>query len=228
MFQSWNQLTFLHWSYEPEIIQRLVPSPLEVDTFDGRAWVALTPFINENVRTPLVPAVPWLSRFPETNVRTYVRAPDGSRGVWFFSLEASRLAAVLAARSAYALPYQWARMRLARRGDTMHYSSSRRWPGPAGAATDVAVEIGRAFEPAELRDLDHFLTARWRLYARFGRGLGFAVVWHVPWPLHSARVVKLHQDLFQAAGLPAPRGEPLVHYSPGVDVRVSAPRLLNC
>jgi uncharacterized protein YqjF (DUF2071 family) len=160
-------------------------------------------------------------------VRTYARAPDGSRGVWFLSLEASRLPAVLGARAAYRLPYYWARMRLSCRSNTVFYRSSRRWPGPLGASTDVAIEIGAPYDAVELRDLDHFLTARWRLFAFFGRRLGYASVWHLPWPLHSARVVKLDQDLFQVAGLPAPQGDPLVHYSPAIDVRVSAPKLLD-
>ena len=228
MFQSWRDVSFLHWSYDAGVVQRLLPPGLEAETWDGRAWVGFIPFLNENLRPAFVPAPPWLSRFPETNVRTYVRAPDGSRGVWFFSLDASRLAAVLAAMAAYRLPYRWARMRLRRDGNRIHYQSRRRWPGPSGARGDVIVEIGDVLPAERLRDFDHFLTARFRLYASIGSKLVFATVEHPPWPLAAARVIELQQDLVAAAGLPAPLGDPVVHYSPGVDVRVGALRRLRC
>lgn len=228
MFQSWKQVSFLHWSYEPAVVQRLLPAALEVETWEGRAWVGLIPFINENLRPPFTPVLPWLSRFAETNVRTYVRAPDGSRGVWFFSLDASRLAAVVAAMVVYRLPYRWARMRLWRDGNQIHYRTRRRWPGPAGARGDAVIEIGDPLPPDGIGDLDRFLTARFRLYARVGTKLAFAPVEHAPWPLAAARVIGLKQDLVAAAGLPAPQGDPVVHYSPGVDVRVGALRVLRC
>ena len=81
LLQDWNQLTFLHWSYDPSIVRRLLPQGLELDTFEGKAWVGLVPFLIERTRPLLVPPVPWLSTFPETNVRTYVRGPGGGTGV---------------------------------------------------------------------------------------------------------------------------------------------------
>jgi uncharacterized protein YqjF (DUF2071 family) len=98
MYQTWNWLAFLHWSYPPEVVQRLLPSRLRVHDLDGRAWVGLTPFVLGDLRTPAAPAPPWFSRFPETNVRTYVVGPDGREGLWFFSLDAARLEPVLVAR----------------------------------------------------------------------------------------------------------------------------------
>ena len=79
--------------------------------------------------------VPWLSRFCETNVRTYVTAPDGSRGVWFLSLDASRLPAVVTARAGYQLPYFWSAMSYHRAGDVVAYRCRRRWPRPAPRPT---------------------------------------------------------------------------------------------
>ncbi len=95
MGHRWDTLAFLHWRYEPEVVQALLPPGLRVEVRDGSAWVALVPFVLEVTR-PDRPPVPWLSRFAETNVRTYVTADDGSTGVWFLSLDAARLAAVLA------------------------------------------------------------------------------------------------------------------------------------
>ncbi|GAA1038709.1 hypothetical protein GCM10009557_55470 [Virgisporangium ochraceum] len=86
MYQSWLDLTFLHWRYPADVVQRLLPPGLTVQEFDGSAWIGLVPFTMSGVRFPGVPALPWMSRFPETNVRTYVTGPDGSQGIWFFSL----------------------------------------------------------------------------------------------------------------------------------------------
>src|SRR5579884_1346566 len=116
MLQSWCWLTFIHWSYPIETIQAKLPDGLTVDAYDGRAWVGLTPFEVRNLRLPFMRAIPWVSSFPETNVRTYVCDAHGNCGVWFFSLDADRLAAVVGARTGYRLPYQWASMKVLRDG----------------------------------------------------------------------------------------------------------------
>jgi uncharacterized protein YqjF (DUF2071 family) len=106
MIHRWEQVTFIHWRFDPEVVQRLLPSGLTVETFDGAAWVGLVPFYMR-VALPKSRSVPWLSRFAETNVRTYVHGADGTSGVWFFSLDAARLGAVVIARKTYRLPYFW-------------------------------------------------------------------------------------------------------------------------
>jgi uncharacterized protein YqjF (DUF2071 family) len=220
---QWNDLTFLHWRYDPEQVQRLLPPGLRVETFDGSAWVAVVPF-RMQVTLPHAPTLPWVSHFPETNLRTYVTGPDGTAGVWFLSLDASRLGAVAVARSTYHLPYFWAHMRIGRVGPVIFYTSQRRWPGPVGARCEVAVEIGGPYLPGEATDLEHWLTARWRLFSATSDGLRHALADHPPWPLCHARVLHLDQDLVMAAGLPEPEGPPLVQWSPGVEVRVGFPR----
>jgi len=109
MYQSWNNISFLHWRYDTGSLQSRLPAGLDIDVFERSAWVSLTPFLLENVRAPFMPALPWLSRFPEMNLRTYVNGPAGP-GIWFFALDADRLAAVLAARSSFGLPYHWSDM----------------------------------------------------------------------------------------------------------------------
>ena len=227
MYQSWDWLTFLHWSYPVEVVRPLIPESLSVDTYDGVAWVGLVPFQVDRLRLPMMRAIPWISSFPETNVRTYVRDANGERGVWFLSLDADRLAAVVGARTGFRLPYQWARMRLTRNGSSVHYTSCRNGlMAVRPAHADIEVEIGDEFAPEELANRDHFLTALFRLYTMFGDKVGYAEVEHDPWPLYHARATRLDQDLIVAAGLPAPDGDPLAHYSPGVDVKVAAPMLL--
>jgi uncharacterized protein YqjF (DUF2071 family) len=226
LLSRWETLTFLHWRYDPEVVQRLLPPGLTVDTFDGSAWVALVPFVL-HWGLPHLSELPWAGHFAETNVRTYVRGADGSAGTYFFSLDASRLGALVVARSSYRLPYFWARMHVDRVGSTISYTSRRRWPGPRNVRCRVDIEIGRRYEPDELGPLDHFLTARWALFSPRPSGLRQARVFHDPWPLHHARVTRLDDELVVAAGLPSPEGPPLVHYSPAVEVRIGRPGRLT-
>jgi uncharacterized protein YqjF (DUF2071 family) len=238
MMHRWDTLTFLHWAFEPDAVARLLPADLTLETFEGKAWVGLIPF-NMLVSLPHTPSVPWASRFCETNVRTYVHDEHGRPGIWFFSLDASRLGAVLAARATFRLPYMWSHMSVRKDGDTITYNCTRRWPGPHGASSQVIIEIGTPFEAAELTPLDHFLTARWRLFSATpnltqGPVPGRNRTWqrladaqHDPWPLQRAKALEVDDELVAAAGLPQPTGDPLVHYSPGVDVRIGRPRRLS-
>ncbi len=219
MRQAWRDLTFLHWRFSPDTVRPLIPPGLELDLWDGAAWVGLVPFAIEDLTLPQAPAVPWLSHFLETNVRTYVTGRTGHRGVWFFSLDAARLAAVLGARIAYALPYFWARMSLERNGNRVHYRSRRIAPDRAGC--DITVETGPPLP--ETSEFELYLTARFRLFAhRRGRVLQ-APIEHKPWPLHHAHPMQLRQNLLSAAGLPDPQGEPIAHFSPRIEVLVGRP-----
>ncbi|MGH8889316.1 MAG: YqjF family protein [Acidothermaceae bacterium] len=219
----WQTLTFLHWAYQPDVVQRLLPPGLTLETFDGKAWVGLVPFFMR-IRVPGIPYLPWISNFCETNVRTYVRDELGQSGVWFFSLDAARFPAVATARLGFRLPYMWSRMTLHHADNTITYATKRRWPRIEGASR-VTVDIGEPYAETELTDRDHFLTARWALFSVAGAHgwHRYARAQHDPWPLHRATVRELDDSLVTSTGLPAPLGNPLVHYSPGVDVRIGMP-----
>jgi uncharacterized protein YqjF (DUF2071 family) len=218
MMHGWRHMTFVHWRYPADVLEALLPGGLTVETCDGTGWVGLLPFRMEGVRPPGLPALPWLSRFPEINVRTYVRGPDGRSGIWFFSLDAARLPAVAGGRIGFGLPYCWSTMAVRRIPGGWAYRCRRHWPGPAHCS--ARVRIGGPLAVSELRPLDHFLTARYRLYSTLAGRLVAADAEHEPWPLHRAELGALEQNLVQAAGLPAPDHEPLVHASPGVTVRI--------
>ncbi len=228
MLQRWTDLSFVHWAYDPDVVRPLVPANLEIDTFDGAAWVGLIPF-RLGIRRPGVPYLPWLSSFPETNLRTYVVGSDGRRGIWFLSLDAARLSAVVAARTTYRLPYMWARADTRRRGNVVRYRGGRRWPGHGSAEYDLTIGIGE--EVRELSELDRFLTARWHLFSPgklqlppTGLDLVGTTVTHPPWPLRAARIAHLEETVLDAAGLPNPTTEPIALFSPGVSTRF-APRV---
>jgi uncharacterized protein YqjF (DUF2071 family) len=225
MIHRWEYLTFLHWRFDPSVVQRLLPEGLTVETFDDAAWVGLVPF-RMWVAPPGLAALPWLGRFAETNVRTYVRDRHGRSGVWFFSLEAARLAAVVTARVAYHLPYFWSAMEVEHDAGRISYRTRRRWPRPgrldAGGA--VVVHPGPRIAASEVSQLEHFLTARWRLFSHAGNGtLRYADAEHPPWALQRVRVETCDDTLVAAVGLPRPDGEPLAHYSRGVEVRIGLP-----
>jgi uncharacterized protein YqjF (DUF2071 family) len=228
MRQRWERLTFLHWPYDPAVVQALLPVGLTADIADGAAWVSLVPFFMR-VTTPgpgQGVGVPWASYFCETNVRTYVRDARGRDGIWFFSLDAARLGAVVTARTAYRLPYYWSAMRLVEKSGVTTYTCRRRWPGGRGGAVTsrVAVRPGAPVAAASLGALDHFLTARFRLFSPVSSGPPrTARAWHLPWELRAVELVDLDDRLVTAAGLPAPVGAPLGQYSDGVDVRIGRP-----
>jgi uncharacterized protein len=219
MRQTWNDVSFLHWRYDPEVVRPLLPPGLKLDTFDGAAWVGLVPFYITDLTLPDAPPVPYLSNFPETYVRTYATDRRGKAGVWFFSLDAGRLPAVVAARAVYALPYYWSRMRVHCKNGVARYRSERH----RAPAVSSAVEV-RIGEPiVEQSELEIFLTMRLRLYAYRAGLLLKADVEHQLWPLQRAIALRVEDSLVQAAGLPAPEGEPLTHYARRVDVRVGLP-----
>lgn len=223
MLQGWYDLASIHWRYDPAVVQALLPPGFRVDTFDGSAWVGVLPFDMRRIRIPHLPPFGPLSTFPETNVRTYLVDPAGRRGVWFCSLDITRLIPALVARVSYRLPYCWAAMTIEQTGDVWRYTSRRRWP-VGDAATTIAVRVGDAIEPGEVTDLEHFLSARWALGTTYGRWPMWAEVDHPPWPLHRAELLHCDQTLVRAAGLPEPEGPATVLWSPGVEVRIGRPR----
>jgi uncharacterized protein len=224
MSMYWDTLTFLHWAYEPADVQRLLPPGVTVQTYDDKAWVSLVPFVM-GVRLPRTKKpIPWLGNFPETNVRTYVTAADGTEGIWFFSLDATRIAPIVSARAAFWLPYMWSAMKVERVGNRVTYTCRRRVPGPRGALSRVVVDVGPRYEPNELTELDHFLSARWRLYSAFAGRIWSARAVHEVWPLQRATLIECDDELMVAAGLPKPLGAPLIGFSERVDVNTSVIR----
>jgi uncharacterized protein len=220
--QSWLDLAFVHWAVDPALVAPLLPRGTVPDVLDGTTYVGLVGFRMHRVGWFRMPGVPYLGSFPETNVRLYSVDEHGRRGVVFRSLDASRLIPVTVALTAFRMPYRWSRMAVRHDGTSVTYTSARRWPGPRGARCRMTIRIGQSIsEPTEL---EHFLTARWGMHnAFFGRQM-YLPNDHPRWPLCRAELTECDEDLIEAAGLPAPEGEPVsVLYSRGVPVRFTRP-----
>jgi hypothetical protein len=220
MRQSWRHLAFLHWEVPAEVVRRLVPEALEIDTFEGRAYVGLVPFTMHGVRPPWLPPLPGLSRFHEVNVRTYVHLAGREPGVFFLSLDAASRLAVLGARAFWKLPYHFAAMDLRHEGAAIRYTSSRRWPGPRPAVCRLRYGPRGDAAPARPDRLEHFLAERYLLYTTSRGRILRGRVHHAPYPLQAAECPELDETLLQAAGIERPAQAPLAHYAAGVDVEV--------
>jgi hypothetical protein len=222
MRQSWRHLGFLHWEVETAVLRRLVPAPLGLDTHEGRAFVGLVPFTMLGVRPWWSPPIPFLSRFHELNLRTYVRLDGRDPGVYFLSLEAASRVAVLVARAFWKLPYHFAAMELRHDDGDIRYHSLRRWPGPKPASCRLRYGPRGPTAPAAAGSLEHFLAERYLLYTTSRGRLLRARVRHAPYPLQAGACPELQESLLAAAGIARPQAPPLVHYASGVDVDVLA------
>ena len=215
--QRWRDLLFAHWPTAVERVRPLVPAGLAIDRHDGHAWVTLLPFLIAESRPAWMPPA-LASAFLETNLRTYVRGPDGEPGIYFFSLEAASLVAVAGARVGFGLPYFPAAMHRQVSGDRIVYASRRRLGPPADLR--VTWTVGEPTDTATPGSREHFLIERYTLYVERRRRLFRGRVRHAPYPLRRATIESLSETLLAAAGLPAPDGPPLCQHSPGVDVEI--------
>jgi uncharacterized protein YqjF (DUF2071 family) len=221
MRPRWRELLFLHWPVPAQVLEPLLPPELEVDSFEGQVYIGLVPFLMRDARPRFLPDIGLrhlTDDFAEINVRTYVRHRGGSPGVWFFSLDAASLPAVIAARLWFKLPYFWARMHTRSAG---RYCSRRLWPNPKPARCRLKYLL-RDEEPrvSEPGSLEEFLVERYLLYSRRGSQLFCGRVQHEPYRIQSAQVLELRENLMAAAGVPTLGAPPLAHYSAGVDVSV--------
>jgi uncharacterized protein len=219
MRQWWGKLLFMHWPIAPALLRPLVPPRLSIDTFEGRAWVGVVPFAMWGVRPSVTPPVPGLSAFNELNVRTYVHF-NGVPGVLFLSMDIDSRLATWAARQFFFLPYFHARMSLRQQARTIDYASERADGETAGAAFRATWTVGEPLAQAEPDSLDFFLTERYCLYTADREQLYRLRVAHAPWPLRRAELSACDSTVLEALGLPAPPGDPLLHYADALKVDI--------
>ena len=211
----WSDLLFMHWPVKVSTLRSLVPANLEIDVFDGQAWLGVIPFLMSDVRPRFAPSV-LAFRFPELNVRTYVRHRHKA-GVWFFSLDAASHLAVWTARRFYHLPYQFAKMSTFSSGEFIEYQSQR------AGVTDAQLRCRYRPVGAPMHfhagSLDSWLTDRYCLFATNRRGEVFSGdIHHEPWPLQPAEVEIQANTMTAPLGIALPREMPLLHFAKRLDV----------
>lgn len=225
MTQTWHDLLFAHWPVDPLALREKVPVAFELDLFDGTAWLGIVPFRMTNVAPRGVPSLPWVSAFPELNVRTYVRVDDRP-GVYFFSLDAASTLAVRAARTFLNLPYFTADMKVTTNGGDVTYESRRRGGRREATVSAVYGSTGPTFVAAP-GSLEYFLTERYCLYNLSRRGAPYRLnIHHPPWPLHHARAQFARNSMADAAGVALPDTPPLIHFAKRQDMVAWAPEAL--
>jgi uncharacterized protein len=218
-YQRWRDLLFIHWTVPVEAVQRLVAPQLTVESFDGVAWVGLVPFDIYGSRPRWLPAVPGISDFPETNVRTYVHHKGSSPGVWFFSLDAANPVAVWAARRSFYLPYYHARMTVDELNGDFHYQSHRIHRGAQSATFAGRYRPTGPVYHATPETLDHWLTERYCLYAAAPSGYVYrGDIHHNRWPLQPAEADIDINTMAEPVGLRLPEIEPLLHFVSRINV----------
>jgi len=218
----WVDLAFLHWQVPLAALRPLVPEPLELDVFQGTAWIGVTPFRMTKVRPLLAPPIPTANDFPELNVRTYVRHGRWS-GVYFFSLDAASKIAVKAARAATNLPYFHARMKQRRVKDEVHYESRRTRGGALAAEFRARYRPTGAVFQSEPGSLEHWLTERYCLFVTRRGGLSRVDIEHDRWPLQPASADVEVNTVALAAGIELPAEKPHVCFSRQLDVVAHLP-----
>ena len=223
MYQRWHDLLFAHWALPVDQVRPLIPRELELDTFDGKACVGVIPFWMSRVRVRGLPPIPTASTFPELNVRTYVRAPrePDKPGVYFFSLDAASLLAVIGARAGAGLPYYWADMRAKVSNDDVEYLSTRRGSQPAQLIARYRATGGVSPNKS---DLERFVTERYCLYTVRAGKVQRIEIHHLPWPLQPAEAEFEVNTMAEAQGLKLPPEKPVMQFAKVLEVFIFAPQ----
>ncbi len=216
--QRWNNLLLVHWPVPMAAVEALLPEGIDADPFQGSAWIGMVPFWLDRIKFRGLPTVPVLRGFPDLNLRTYVRDREtGTQGIYCFSIDASSLLAVAAARAAFHLPYHWAEMRLEQRSEReFSFYSRRRFANPPVMFKVRYRGLGPTHRTAEMPpgSLEYFLTERYCLFTRNHLGQPVrANVHHVPSPLEDAEAEIERNDVAAAIGIELPATPPILHYS---------------
>lgn len=219
MHQSWGKLLFMHWPIAADLLRPLIPQALEIETYDGSAWIAIVPFTMWDIRPlpPYMPSVPGLAAMHELNVRTYVQF-DREPGVWFFSLDCNSRVAVLAARTSFFLPYFNANIELKQEDKTISYHLER--TDEPTAAFSAGWEILETLPTSEPGSLEFFLTERYCLYSARKDKIYRARIRHQPWPLRRANLGAFESTMLEVHGLQTPNCPALLHYAEEVNVDI--------
>ena len=221
--QSWRHVSFVHWPCSPRQVRPLLPPRTEPDIAEGSAWIGVVALRFESVHLLGVPVFPTPAGVTELNVRTYSVDAQGRRGIVFLTMEMSNAALAFGARTTTRLPYRWADVDVDTSGGIVECRAQRHGPGGAGIGFRI-----RPRQPVEPTNLDHFLTARWRLHTRWWAVTAQVPIRHEPWRLRAGELQEFSDSgLLADAGVPAPEHPPRVLYSVGTTVTFGLPSVVG-
>jgi uncharacterized protein YqjF (DUF2071 family) len=219
----WDDLLFAHWPIDAELIRPLIPEGLEIETYDGKAWIGIVPFAMCYVRPRFIPAFSFYSDFLELNVRTYVTR-GGKRGVWFFSLDAASKLAVRVARAAFCLPYFDADMSLTKDRATVIYSSKRTHKNAPHATLEMSYRPTSEVFNSREGTFEHWATERYCLYSANSKGTIFrGEIHHQKWSLQEVEVEFTTNEMLALLNIDLPNETPKLHFSKSLEVAAWAP-----
>jgi uncharacterized protein len=211
MTQTWNSLLFAHWPVPVSLLQQYVPSVLTIDTYDNTAWIGVIPFEISHLRARGLPPIPFTSKFPEINVRTYV-VNNNKPGVFFFSLDATNHLAVASARTFFHLPYYNANIHVDTQQNSVHYTSQRTHKDAMNAAFSAQYCPTSPIFQASNGSLDDWLTARYCLYTYYKNQLYRGEIHHAPWPLQQTEAEILNTAMHPILTSNILLTQPILHY----------------
>ena len=229
MYEKWHDLLFLHWEYDPQTIQRLLPKGLYVDTFEDKAYLGVVPFFMRDVHPHLFPSILRTPDFLELNVRTYVFDKNGTPGVWFYSLDANHYLAVKAARLFFNLPYFYANMTAEFNPTNREIAySCYRYGTDSNLKTQLRYRSISDTSFARPDTLEFFLIERYILFAYSNNKLYSGRVWHSPYQLTDVEVSNLDENVLGLDGF-SKRSTTPDHriMSAGVEVDIFGLEILN-
>jgi len=219
MTQTWEHLLFANWPVPADAIRRLIPEELEVDTYDGQAWISVIPFLMSGIRLRVCPVIPYTSTFTEINVRTYVKSKTQA-GVFFLTLDASNPLVTRIAKAWYRLPYYHAKMSFQQQREQIEFRSSRMGFVPADFYGRYR-PVDKCFHPRE-GTIEHWLTERYIHYCKCAATsqVFHGEVFHQPWKLQEAKAEIDINTMTQNLNITLSNQPTLVYYSRGVEALI--------
>ena len=206
-YQEWNRAVFMHWQVQADDVRNLVPEELELDLFEGNAWISAVAFSMEGIRPAYLPALSFVSKFHEINIRTYVKH-QGKTGVYFLSIEAGNKFSCLLAQQLSALPYRYSTLT---RNDQTYLAENAKLQDHL----QLQYKLGDAI--TQKSKLDVFLTERYALFHKKLKQFYAYDIHHIEWPLRHCEPVSLHINYPRFSKLIG-RMPDLMQYSSGVQV----------
>ncbi len=226
MGQTWNDLLFAHYPVDIHELRKLLPDCLQVDTYDGQAWVSVVPFEMSDIHFRELSAIKYKKRFSELNVRTYVTF-NGEPGIYFFSLDANSPLAVQLANLSYALPYLHADMEVAHSGSQIHFKSTRNDQRAADGSFDGQYAPAGEHFQTKKGSLAYWLTERYALFTVKGKKILKGAIFHEQWTLQQAQADFRVNNVAESAGITLPAEPELLHFAKKLKVRVWPPEQIG-